>query len=71
MKIMGYDVEQPVRWTVTTVTGIAWPIYLLAGAPAGTPGDGIQTVLYGLMGIALVRVVALIVLALAKGIEEK
>lgn len=71
MKIMGYEVEQPARWIATTAAGIAWPVYLLAGSPAGTPGDGMQTILYCLMGTALVRVVALIVLVIAKGVEEK
>lgn len=69
MKIMGAEVEEPVQWTVTTAAGLAWPLYLLADSPVGTPDTGIQTLLYWLTGIAAVRAVALVVLFFAHKLE--
>lgn len=71
MKIMGAEVEKPVEWVATTAAGIAWPVYLLAGSPAGTPGDYLQVLLYFWTGLVAVRLVAFIVLLLARRTEVK
>lgn len=66
MKIMGHRIEQPVQWTITNVLGVAGTVYLALNQPLGELPGYFQSIIWVLLGLISVRVVALIILLVAR-----
>lgn len=70
MQIMGAKIENPVQWVVTNVAGTAIPAYDLADSPWGELPSYVSLAGWSMLGLVVVRLVALVVLAVARHFEE-